>query len=366
VAPARGDADNIGKCPPSLRVGKRIVVRDSYGGIMRFFFDESGDFSLPTQGEHKCAIIGGLVVPETVEASLFAEFAAFVSTLGNQEKDHGEPKGTLLRDESRINFCCLLNRYRTQVLVTPTTLDLGIGSTEKASTVCEHMKARLFEHARKCVHATMRNEMEELARQWGNLSVNDGLRLLALTSCFWEAIEHSVVFLSEKPYHLCWDSLEFIVDGVRTASLSRDERVFQIMVLMWLTAWTKRRPLTTIVEIHTPDHPFVRNYCVNDGTFDLGRMLRGNIGFRNSADSLGLQMADICSNIVYQAVHDLHNYNGRLPFFKLLMRNCPYGPARGGPGLVHIHESKSRIAAEKYRLLKQVMDSTPPHAQRQQ
>jgi hypothetical protein len=323
---------------------------------MRFFFDESGDFSIPAAGEHKCGVVCGLVVPETVQASLFPDFEAFASALATQEKDKGEPKGTLLRDESRNDFCRLLNKYRGQVLVTPTTLDLGIGSTQKASGICEQIKARLFVDAKKCVYATMRSEVEELARQWGNLSVNDGLRLLALTSCFWEAIEHSVIFHSGKPYYSCWDSLDFVVDGVRTASLSRDERVFQIMVLMWLTAWTKRRPLTTIAEIHTPDHPFEKKYCLDNDRFDLGKLLRGNVSFRSSADSVGLQMADICSNIVYQAVHDLNNYNGRLPIFKLLMKNCPYGPARGGPGLIHIHESKGRIAAEKYRLLKQVMD----------
>ncbi len=324
---------------------------------MQFFFDESGDFSIPMAGEHRCAVVCGLVVPETVQTSLFAEFEAFASALLREETNQGEPKGTLLRDDSRIGFCRLLNNYCGQVLVTPTTLDLSISSAKTAGNMCEHMKARLFEEAKRCVHTTMRNQMAELAKQWGNLSINDGLRLISLTSCFWEAIEHSVVFLSEKPYYACWESLHFVVDTVRTAQLSRDERVFRIMVLMWLTAWTKRRPLTTIAEIHTPDHPFEKNYCIDDGKFDLGKMLRGNIYFRRSDDSLGLQMADICSNIVYQAVHDLGNHNGRLPIFRLLMKNCPYGPARGGPGLIHIHESERRIAAEKYRLLKQVMNS---------
>jgi hypothetical protein len=323
---------------------------------MHFFFDESGDFSIPATGEHKCAVVCGLVVPEKVEASLWNEFGAFASRLASQEKDRGEPKGKLLTDDSRKVFCRLLDNYRGQVLVTPTTLDLSVGSRKKARRICEEMKARLFEEAKKCVYDTMQEQIEELGRQWGNLSVNDGLRLVALTSCFWEAIEHSVLFLSEKTYYPCWNALDFIVDAVRTAPLSRDKRVFEIMALMWLTAWTKRRPLTTIAEIHTSDHPFEKNYSIDGSRFDLGKMLRGNITFGSSAESLGLQIADICANIVYQAVHDLNNYDGRLPIFGLLMRNCPYGPARGGPGLVHIHESKKRIAAEKYRLLKQVMD----------
>jgi hypothetical protein len=324
--------------------------------LMDFFFDESGDFSIPSSGEHKCGVVCGLVVPETIRTSLFKEFRAFVDTLGSEEKDRGESKGTLLHDENRIGFCRILNRYRGQVLVTPTTLDLSISSTKMTSNINEQMKIRLFEEAKKCVYDTMRDQLEELSRQWGNLSINDSLRLIALTSCFWEAIEHSVIFLSEKTYYMCWNNLDFIVDAFRTDRLSRDERVFQIMALMWLTAWSKRRPLITIDEIHTSDHPFVRNYCLDKDRFDIGKMLRGNINFFSSAESLGLQMTDICSNIVYQAVHDLNNYDGRLPIFKLLMRNCPFGPARGGPGLIRIDESNERLPAEKYRLLKQVMD----------
>lgn len=38
-----------------------------------------------------------------------------------------------------------------EVLVTPTTLDLTIGTKEKASNICNHMKNRLFEDAKKCV-----------------------------------------------------------------------------------------------------------------------------------------------------------------------------------------------------------------------
>lgn len=323
---------------------------------MHFFFDESGDFAIPDTGEHKCSIVCGLVVPETVENSINAAFENFVSQLEPTEKQCGEPKGYLLTEDSLKRFCHLLAGY-PEVLVTPTTLDLSIGSRKRTTSICSHMKARLFEEAKKCIYDTMREEVEELGRQWGNLSINDSLRLVALTSCFWEAIEHSVLFLSEKRYYSCWEALSFWVDAVRTRRLSRDERVFQIMVLMWLTAWSKRRPLTTIEEIHTHEHPFERNYCIDESRFDLGKMLRGNIMFVNSASCLGVQMADICANIVYRAVHDLNNYNGRLPIFQLLMQSCPYGPARGGPGLIHIHESKKRIPAEKYRLLKQVMDA---------
>jgi hypothetical protein len=324
---------------------------------MRFFFDESGDFAIPQSDEHKCGIVCGLVVPETVEDATKDTFKQFVDNLRPEEKSGDEPKGNLLTDESLIRFCDLLKEFRGEILVTPTTLDLSIGSRQMAVSACDSMKTSLFERAKNCVYDTMREEVEELGRQWGNLSTNEALRLVALTSCFWEAIQHSVVLLSEEKYYSCWDPLDFIVDAVTIRRQSRNEVVFERMVLMWLTAWSKRRPLATIAEVHTDGHPFVRMYCPNENRVDLGKILRGNIRFCNSSDSFGLQIADICSNIVYRAVHDLNNWNNRLPIFRLLMRNCPYGRAGGGPGLISLHESNGRIPAEKYRLLKQVMDA---------
>lgn len=324
---------------------------------MLFFFDESGDFSLPNADEHKCAVVCGLVIPETVSERLRKDFEAFVSYLSGDEKINSEPKGTLLTDKNRMRFCEILSSY-SEVLVTPTTLDLSISSRKKTLSICDRMKANLFEDAKKCVYDTMKSQTEEMGRQWGNLSINEALRLVTLTSCFWEAIEHSVVFHSGKEYYDYWDNLHFVIDAVKTAKLSREEKIFTWMVLMWLTAWSKRRPLITISEIHTDEHPFVKRYCTKTG-FDLGKILKGNIRYYNSRESWGLQIADICANIVYQAVHDLNNYNNRLPIFRMLMKNCPYGPKRGGPGLIHVGEltTTRKKLAPKYMLLWQVMHS---------
>ncbi len=320
---------------------------------MLFYFDESGDFVVPDDDSHRCGVVCGVVIPKTIAGSLQEEYLTFVASLASAEKKDNEPKGYLMTDESRQRFCKLLQRW-PQVLVTPTTLDLSIKRSRYPNGIGIHMKDRLYEDAKICVYDTMREQTEELGRQWANLSEIQGLRLIALTSCFWEAIQHTVIFHSDTEYHSCWDSLSFVVDAVQTQPLSREEKVFQIMALMWLCAWSKHRPLITIDEIHTDDHPFIQKYGTDKG-FDLGKILYGNITFSSSKESWGLQIADICANIVYQAVHDLNNYRNRLPIFRQLMRNCPYGPKRGGPGLVAL--GTQRKPAPKYSLLYRVMNA---------
>jgi hypothetical protein len=322
---------------------------------MLFFFDESGDFGLPKADEDKCAVICGVVIPETIADHVRNDFGEFVSSLSDAEKYNGEPKGYLLTDENRMRFCEILSSHR-EVLVTPTVLDLSISSQKKMRNIPDQMKANLFESAKKCIYDTMRLQIEELGRRWGNLSINEGLRLVGLASCFWEAIEDSIVFHSDEKYYDCWNSLCFTVDAVKTADLSRDKIVFELMVLMWLTAWSKKRPLTYIEGVHTANHPFVKRYDTKEGV-DLKKILKDNIRYYNSRESWGLQIADICANILYQAVHDLHNYNDRLPIFRMLMKNCQYRKNRVGPGLIYVGELDMKKPAPKYRLLFQVMHS---------
>jgi hypothetical protein len=323
---------------------------------MLFFFDESGDFGLPTADEHKCAVICGIVIPETIAENIRQDFVEFVSGLSSAEKSNGEPKGSLLTEKKRKLFCLILSRYK-EILITPAILDLSVSLGDKTANIDSVMKAVLFENAKKCVYNTMRCEIEELGRQWGNLSINEGLKLVALASCFLRAIEFSVICHSDEAYHYCWENICFTIDAVRTAELTRDKKIFTWMVLMWLTAWSQRHPLTLIKEIHTADHPFVKTYDTKDG-FDLGKMLKGNIKYEDSKTSYGLQIADICANIIYQAFHDLKNYNNKLSIFKMLMKNCPYKPKLGVMGLICVGEPAKKIPMpNKYRLLCQVMHS---------
>ncbi len=323
---------------------------------MHFFFDESGTFSLRAAGEHNCSVVCGVVVPETVEDAFSRRFQEFVKALPAKEKKNDEPKGHLLSDASLEEFCRLLNCY-PNVLVTPTVVDLTLENGENADDISTGMKQNLLKKAELTTHDTLRVQVVELARQWGNLSPNQSRRLVTLATCFGEAIQHSVIFHTSIECWPCWDSLQFHVDPTHRSRLSREERVFEKMVLMWLCAWSKNNPLETIEEIHTESHPFVKKFTTSSGNIDLGAIIQGNILYPNSADSWGIQVADISAYIIFRAVLDLSNQYNRLPLFGRLMRNCPYGPGRCGPGLIVIGGPVESRPAPKFGLLGKYMFS---------
>ena len=319
---------------------------------MHFYFDESGDFSPATQpGEHLAGVVMGVAVSNAVRRELENDFAAFEASLNPSERESGEAKGRLLSQESRQRFCDLLARY-DGISLTPVTLDLS----ELSSTYRDHLSQEMHDvivaHSEKMIHESARQELLLLARQVSNLSTSQLLRIYAWCYCIGEAIQHAVLFLSTGPHAESWRQVRFEIDRVQLHSGSREERVVAIMIYSWLVAWSVRKPLVTIREIHTPDHPFVEEYQTERGT-NLNKLLQQNFNWVSSSESWGIRIADIGANIVYRAVQDLDDRNGNVSIFASLMRKSRYGYARG-PGLFSPTEVPDHIEA-KYMVLSEVM-----------
>ena len=74
--------------------------------MMKFFFDESGNFQFPPAGVHRVGIVSGVAIPDSDEAEVFRQFDAFLGKLPASSFENGEPKGRLLNDAERSESCC--------------------------------------------------------------------------------------------------------------------------------------------------------------------------------------------------------------------------------------------------------------------
>ncbi|MBK7595720.1 MAG: hypothetical protein IPJ11_10870 [Gemmatimonadetes bacterium] len=128
-----------------------------------------------------------------------------------------------------------------------------------------------------------------------------------------------------------WERVAIEIDAVQTAPGNREEQVFRILLLAWLTGWSDKRPFALIEGIHTAEHPFVKNFDSAEG-IDMGRLISPNVSFGISARSEGLQVADLVASVVYAAASDLSN-RGAATYYTLLMKRASYYPAHMGPGL---------------------------------
>ncbi len=321
---------------------------------MYIFIDESGDFKVPNHSStHSIAVVMGVSVSDIAMKELENRYNLWKATLSSTECKNGEPKGSMITGIHKKEFCKILMSIKG-VLVTPVTLDLSSLSGQKEVRLNELMHDLFIDTSRKMHYETGRSQMNLYAKHFKNLSSNQSLKVYAIVNCVREALDHAIIFSSSGRHKKSWNHVKVEIDRINKRSNNREEKVFSLMVLSWLAGWSVSKPFILIREIHTKDHPFIKNFDTENGV-DIGKMLRGNIYWSNSSESWGLQIADIASNIVYQAGIDLTDKRGALSLFSLLMRASPYGPRRG-PGLFTPCRDLPKNVATKYKPLYLAMD----------
>jgi len=298
---------------------------------MKFYFDESGEFSIPkNQEEHAVAVVMGIAISDLIENKLEEEYKKFVSSLESYELKNNEPKGYLLTNEKKHEFCDMLSKF-DGISITPVTLDLSSLADSVYTKLNEIFSSYLKEYSKKMKYKQARRQLLLLSKQFNNLSVQQALRIYSIVNCFREALEHSILFLSNRGHEFSWNNIKCEIDRVYLNPNNREEKVLSFVIFAWLCGWSISHPFSLIKEIHTKEHPFVKKYDTGNG-IDIAKLLRNNIYWEDSKNNWGLQIADIASNIVFKACCSLWKNKENLILYSSLMRSSHYG-AKRGPGL---------------------------------
>jgi uncharacterized protein DUF3800 len=280
--------------------------------MMKFFFDESGNFQLPPAGEHRVGIVSGIAIPDSDEAEIFQRFDAFLSKLPSSSFKDGEPKGRFLDDACRKALATMLADL-PGILLCPIMLDLTSLVGQRQAHVAALVSRKLTELQATCRHETFRNQIAELALDVGKMSTQQALRLVAWAKCIARTIQDSIILHSGTTHESSWNSLRFEIDPVEEVPGNREERVFGTMLPMWVSSWSLDEPFTEIEGIHTVDHPLVKNWDSDQG-LDIGTIFKSNVHYVSSASSKGIQLADMTASLVRRSVMgianaiDLQNY----------------------------------------------------------
>lgn len=323
---------------------------------MKFYFDESGEFSIPSdKNKHAVSIVMGVAISEMILNQLFNDFKKFLLNLKSCELENGEPKGYLLTNNHKKDFCDLLAEF-DGISLTPVTLDLSLLSNSQYLNTSKIFSDYLAGYSIKMKYKKAQDQLLLLSKQYKNLSNQQALRIYSIAYCFKMALEHSFLFLSNRGHENSWESVRFEIDRVQKNTNSREEKVFSILILGWLDGWSRELPIYFVKEIHTRDHPLVKKYGDENGV-DIAKMIKNNIYWGNSKNSLGLQIADIASNIVFKAAYNLEKDKESLMLFSSLMNSSYYG-AKKGPGLFSpvldgVNDAKK--TSKKYKILSEVM-----------
>jgi hypothetical protein len=135
---------------------------------------------------------------------------------------------------------------------------------------------------------------------------------------------------------------------------NREELVFKDMIFFWVN----KNRFTSIKQIHTDDHPFVKLYGERiDGqrAFDMAKMIRGNLHFADSKVTWQLQLADMAASAWINSVRDRGNDRGYLPIFRLLQRNTTL-PREQPVGLMSVADySEDKTAPADFNVFRRLV-----------
>ncbi|MGB7293940.1 MAG: DUF3800 domain-containing protein [Thermodesulfobacteriota bacterium] len=300
---------------------------------MKFYIDESGSFSIP-EGfiQHSACVVTCVVVSEFKFDEIKAMFESYSSTLTDEQFVNGEPKGSKLTKEQRIEFCEMLLKLKKNILVVPITVDMTLlAMLDNERTIVQKLYDRCMELRQYMLHETMKEQLELLAKQFKNLSYQECLKIICYAHSLYVSMRYSILCLSSGNNEKSWNNIEIEIDKSNKKLNSREKIIFSKMLSMWFEAWSKKEPFTLLDEIHTPIHPFVKNYCFK-GAIDGNKLINNNLKWTDSKDSFGIKISDFASNIIFNAVNDLENKNNTFTTFCELMKLSPYG-FNDGPGL---------------------------------
>jgi len=77
----------------------------------------------------------------------------------------------------------------------------------------------------------------------------------------------------------------------------------------------------TITEIHTEDHPLMKNYSTTTDKFDLTKIYRDNLHYLRSSESKGIQIADMAASIMHHVVCGVVTFDNLMNYGLLLKNN---------------------------------------------
>jgi hypothetical protein len=161
--------------------------------MMKFFFDESGNFQLPPAEEHRVGIVSGVAIPDSDEAEVFQQFDAFLNKLPVSSFQNGEPKGRLLDDAGRKALAGMLVNL-PGILVCPIMLDLTSLVGQPQSDAAGLVSRKLIQLQATCKHGTFRNQIAALANDIGALSTQQAFRLAAWAKCITRTVHDSIIY----------------------------------------------------------------------------------------------------------------------------------------------------------------------------
>ncbi len=321
---------------------------------MRIYIDEAGNFVTPANSKSLYSLVLALVVPTSVETVLFQEFLRLRDSWPNNTV---EVKGSKLDESQAAQLIELVSRYDVFVkffaadMATHGDAVVGPFKARQADAITAHLTP---EH-----HPPIVEQLQNLAEAIRRTPNQLFLQAFLVVELVLKVIEESTLYYVQRlPEEL--GSIAWTIDQ-KNRTITEMESTWSTLILPMSEGHFAQHPLATLqgadyshfdarYGIDPTDEDMKRHlewtrkaYGIGDADrppgLNAGLLLSGQREFADSANSLGLQLADMLATILRRAFNDRLQLPGWKDFGRLLIRDrstpiLQLGPPDGRGGIL--------------------------------
>jgi hypothetical protein len=314
---------------------------------MKFYFDDSGSFSVTQSAPH---VMLGVLIPDVKEKEFLNFYSTFIKTLEPEEFKDDEPKGSLLKDSSRKRLFQYLSS-NPWIRIATSVSDSEFNN-EKQIQGYRIEQVKLYEAdfknglANKVPPdlAQLQSDLLEATKGGkGGISDVQFVKGLLLFSCVQALLQDSITTYEDAIYDSSWRKFDITFDRQDKNIITKMEK------------WINKEFMHFIQEHSVPfvvpdswsirQHPFMSSF--RDGSNNrlvLNAIFKDRFQFEDSKSSPGLQYADWISNTVRQVV-----FRKRDPSYLDLLRPNLVGRGKARLLLVQIFQADMNAIHSKYK-----------------
>lgn len=275
---------------------------------MHIFIDESGSFTIP-KGATAPAVscVGAVVMPSADADAIQADFAALAAPWADAS---GEVKGRSLNEQQIDAFLAFL--VERKCLIAATAIDLGLHRVAEVAAHRDAQSRKLTANLTDKHHPDAKAFLHDLATRLRALKTPNYVQLFITTILVDAVMRDCVLYIVQRrPADL--GIIDWTLDA-KGSSITEMEELWRFLVKPFLQSSALENPIALAdwCDYSAFDAAFqsekegVPDFLIphakpsprrRERTIDIGRVLE-RLRFASSAETVGLQMADIAVNTI--------------------------------------------------------------------
>jgi len=270
---------------------------------MKYFFDESGRFTVKNPGPHNMV---GIAFPEVFERELRQFYVEFTASLISKEFKNGEPKGYLLLPKSREKLFTFLNK-NSWLQISVCLTDSEFNSEYQ---VQQYRKEQLAIYKNQLLDPVFKNQpKEKIDLQKAlikDVDINGGLsdvhfiKGLLLMHTLFTLLVGSFNYYSAEIYDENWENLFLCFDRQDKNIITKMENWVNKEFMNLITDYSSNNKPILPSEWFNRNHPILRDYKMDgENALDLNKMFEDKFNYEDSQSYYQLQIVDWISNTLY-------------------------------------------------------------------